>query len=140
MEKPTSLRFREGRDALNVSNSRGDIWVWRLSPLVYASRVTGYLDPSMAKLIIDVANPLYDNGVVSGFHDWFEMTAYHSQARIDLTNWVLSHRRSKLFIGVKSKIVAMGVSVANLALGSAIQIYSSPAPLEAALTEALRER
>ena len=67
------------------------------------------------------------------------MTGYESQCRIDLTNWVLRHRaQSRLYIGMKSKLVAMGVSVANLALGNRIESYSKEAELEAALNRVLR--
>lgn len=93
----------------------------------------------MAQLIIDVGNPMYETGVVWGFHDWLDMTGYDSSSRIDLTAWVLKNRaNSRLSIGMRSKLVAMGVSVANLALGNMIETFSTIAQLEGALAEALR--
>jgi hypothetical protein len=94
----------------------------------------------MAQLITDLGNPMYELGVVWGFHDWLDMTGYDSASRIDLTSWVLKNRaKSRLCIGLRSKLVAMGVSVANLALGNMIETFSSSAQLEAALAEALRK-
>jgi hypothetical protein len=84
---------------------------------------------------------MYRTGSVAGFHHSFGMTGYDSECRIELTNWVMSHRaQSRLFIGLRSKIVAMGVSVANLALGNVIQTHASPATLESALERVLREQ
>ena len=136
-----SLRLAHAGDVQSLEGKKGRIWVWSIAPSVYASEVKGHLDVAMAHLIIDAAEPLYQRGFVHGFHDWFGMTGYDSQSRIDLTNWVLGHRaQSRLFIGVRSKLVAMGVSVANLALGNLIETHSSSASLEAALARLLRQR
>jgi hypothetical protein len=45
-----------------------------------------------------------------------------------------------LLTGLRSKIIAMGVSVANLALGNTIQTHTSPATLESALERVQREQ
>ena len=126
---------------LALETERGCIWSWRLAPDVYASEVEGYLDLGMAQLIIKQADPMYEVGRVDGFHYWFDMTGYDSQARVELTNWVTRHRsRSRLFIGVRSKIVAMGVSVANLALGNLIRTYAATPELDLALEKRLSEK
>jgi len=139
-DKPTLLRFERGQDVRSHDTDRGSIWVWRLSPSVYVSSVRGHMDRGMAQLIIDVAEPLYKNGPVSGFHDWFGMIGYDTSSRVDLTSWVMRHREAtRLFIGLRSKLVAMGVSVANLALGDVIKTCSSTSSLENALEQALRE-
>jgi hypothetical protein len=138
--KPTGLEFKDG-EAKYLTGPRGRIWVWRISPNAYASEVDGHLETAMADLIIAVATPLYANGPVAGFHNWVAMTGYESTCRTRLTQWVLQHRPdSKLYIALRSKLVAMGVSVANLALGNMIQTFSNEADLEAALGAFLRER
>jgi hypothetical protein len=132
--------FRRGRDVQHVARDRGEIWVWRLAPSIYASRVQGHLERDMAQAIIDLASPQYAAGAVSGFHDWFGMTGYDSRSRVDLTGWIMEHRsQTRLCIGVKSRLVAMGVSVANLALGgNLITSFSEIAPLEAVLARCMR--
>jgi hypothetical protein len=136
---PTTLGFERGSDKRSLQGERGRICVWRLSEHIYVSHVEGHLDREMAQLIIDLATPMYEAGVVSGFHDWLDMTGYDSASRIDLTNWVLKNRaKSRLFISMRSKLVAMGVSVANLALGNMIETFSNSEQLEAALARALR--
>ena len=140
MSPAVSLRASLARDVQSLRGARGHLSVWRVAPGVYASEVTGHLDVQLAQRIIDFAEPLYALGSVAGFHDWFEMTGYDSQSRIVLTRWVLSHRaQSRLFIGVRSKLVAMGVSVANLALGNLIEVHASMAPLECALEKLLQQ-
>src|SRR5262245_35831438 len=104
----------------------GVIWVWRLSDHVYVSEVRGHLDESMARLIRSYAEPLYANGTVWGFHNWLDMTSYDATSRVELTNWVLSHlEQSHLHIGMTSKLVKLGVGVANLALGNRIASSST---------------
>lgn len=136
-----ALRFAEGQDVRELRSEEGSIVFWKITSTVYATAVEGYLSRDMARLIIREAGPMYRAGAVAGFHDWFQMTGYDSGSRIDLTNWVMGHRtESRLFIGTRSKLVAMGVSVANLALGNMIESHSSPATLEAALDRLLESR
>lgn len=117
----------------------GRIAVWRIAPGLYASKVAGKLSMSMAELIMDVGEREYTGGIVHGFHDWLEMTSYESRCRVELTRWVMSHReQSRLSIAVRSKLVAMGVSVANLVLGNLIKIHESAEALEADLARAER--
>jgi hypothetical protein len=94
----------------------------------------------MAHLLIDQAEPLYSRpGRIHGFHNWLGMDNYESVCRVELTGWVLSHReQSALHIGLRSRMVAMGVAVANLALGSLIQVYNEPKGFETALRAVLK--
>ncbi len=140
MSPAVGLRASHARDVQRLQGARGQISVWQVAHGVYASEVTGHLDLKMAQLIIEFAEPLYALGPVAGFHDWLQMTGYESRSRIALTQWVLSHReQSRLFIGVRSKLVAMGVTVANLALGNLIEVHASLATLETALERVLQE-
>lgn len=127
------------RDAVRVGSERGSIAYWQLSPLIYASSVQGHMSTDMSRLIIERGGVLFENpGIVSGFHNWLYMTGYDTACRVDLTAWVMRHKaRAVLHIGVTSTLVAMGVTVANLALGNLIQVHRSSAELDAALARAL---
>lgn len=63
------------------------------------------------------------------------LDGYDSGVRIGMTELILRHRRRIASVGVlvKSKLVAMGVSVANLALGGFIKSYNSRSSYEAAI-------
>lgn len=106
------------------------------------TEVRGMMTRDMAQLIIERAEPLYARGGrIHGFHNWLAMDNYESVCRVDLTAWVLGHRQqSTLHIGLRSRMVAMGVAVANLALGSLIQVYNEPKQIETALIALLKHK
>lgn len=124
-------------DALRVTSPRGELAYWQLTPRVIVTEVRGFMTHDMARAIIEHASPLFEREPrVHGFHNWLAMVNYESACRVDLTAWVLRNRdKAFLHIGVTSRMVAMGVAVANMALGNIISVY----PSEPALTEALRK-
>jgi hypothetical protein len=131
----TSVRVEEHRDG------RGMIRLWRQPSLrLYSTRVTGHLSIGLAEKIIDYVDPLFEEGRVLGFHDWFQMTGYDTASRNQLTEWSL--RRSSLAqinIGTRAKLVSMGVTVAALALGDRVlRRFGSELALEAAYQRALQ--
>jgi len=133
-------RFAPPSRAQVLVTDAGRIAVWQIAPGLYASAVHGRLTMPMAELIIAVGEREYrGGGVVHGFHEWLEMTSYDSPCRPELTRWVMSHReQSRLSIALRSKLVAMGVSVANLVLGNLIKVHDSAEALEADLVRAER--
>ena len=67
---------------------------------------------------------------LSFFHDWSKVTGYDTQARITITSWSVKHR-SRLVTAhmlARSKIVRMGVSVANIAVGGIAKLHESQRP------------
>src|SRR5262245_37571982 len=131
----SAVKVEEYRDG------RGSIRLWQQPDVrVYSTRVSGHLSIGLAQRIIDYVDPLFEQGSVLGFHDWFMMTGYDSASRNQLTAWSL--RRSALAqinIGSRAKLVSMGVTVAALALGDRVlRRFGSELALEAAFQEALR--
>jgi hypothetical protein len=137
-DRASTVALVPPRDAIRIDDARGSLAYWRASPRVYATQVRGYMTPDMARLIIGHGELLYGPaGRVHGFHDWFDMSNYDSRCRVELTAWVMSHRqRSALHIGLRSRMVAMGVAVANLALGNLITIHDDPVSLKSAFAAA----
>lgn len=131
-------RLRPPPDAKRVSCEQGWLAYWQLAPNAYATCAHGSMTREMSTLIVKHGERLYEGGrVVYGFHDWLEMTNYESASRSDLTSWVLRHRNeSVLHVAVRSPLVAMGVSVADMLLGSLIHIHRSAPALDQALAEA----
>jgi hypothetical protein len=125
---------------VRLDTERGSIAYWELAPRVYMSEVSGLMTRPMSQLLMRRAEPLYTGSDrVHGFHNWFGMTNYDSICRVELTKWVLSHRaQTDLHIGLHSRMVAMGVAVANLALDSLIRVHNEPKALEAALLSVLQ--
>ena len=84
---------------------------------------------------------LGDAGKIAIFFDFTDAPRYESGLRVFWTQWLQSHLRSitKMHIVVRSKMVAMGVSVANLALGGIIQTHTHRAgAFERALEESTK--
>jgi hypothetical protein len=69
---------------------------------------------------------LQDAGKIVLFFDFGEMQSYESVMRVRWTEWLKLHRPQivSLHVVARSKLVAMGVSVANLALGGIITAHT----------------
>lgn len=69
---------------------------------------------------------LAEAGSLNLFYDFSGMPTYDSELRVACTKWIQAHASfvPKIHVVVRSKMVAMGVSVANLALGGIIQTYT----------------
>jgi hypothetical protein len=60
------------------------------------------------------------------FSDWADMTGYDGEARKALTEWQkTTGKESSPHLCVKSAIVAMGVSMANVVLGNTLDVTSN---------------
>jgi len=120
------------------TSARGQLVVRTPAKGVILVRISGFFDQD---LVPYVKAPT-DRAIASGlspavFNDWWDMTGYDSESRIALTQWMLGVRK-KLSAGhvlLQSKIVAMGVSVANLALGGVLTVHTNRAQFEAALQQ-----
>jgi hypothetical protein len=127
----------------NWSADRVKVRVWYPARAIVVHQVTGHFSLPAARAVmtgIDRAIALY--APVDAFNDWYEMNGYDSDARLALTEFVLGSRTkyASIHILLKSKLVAMGVSVANLALGGMIVSYSDPRPWKEALHAAETKR
>ncbi len=76
------------------------------------------------------------------FDDMERTTGYAAEARSALTHWVRTNRKSLggIHILTHNRLVAMGVSVANLALGGFLTAYTDPAAFSAAVKRVSAER
>ncbi|MBK8254805.1 MAG: hypothetical protein IPK82_19360 [Polyangiaceae bacterium] len=71
--------------------------------------------------------------------DFWDMDAYESQFRTEMQNWGSSHRSGleQMHIAQQSKLVAMGISVANLAMGVNMKVYTKKAEFDRECQRAL---
>lgn len=76
------------------------------------------------------------------FHDWAEMTSYESGARDELKRWGKDHNDDFDHVEylVRSKVVAMLISVAALTIGRDLHATTDRAAFEADLARALARR
>jgi hypothetical protein len=122
------------------STERGTLRTWSPAPTVYATQFTGHLDVRFVPHMVG----LYDRSIVAnerprGFHDWQKMASYDTEARVKLTQWVLRMRDyvRSIDILVASRLVSMGVTVANVVLGGMIHVTRDRLEFEERLAEAV---
>lgn len=82
-------------------------------------------DRAFAPLMTERADSLFVRDKMKIFFDFWHMPNYDSELRTEWTRWLLSQRPrlDGIQIVARSKIVAMGVLVANVALGGIIQSH-----------------
>jgi hypothetical protein len=110
---------------------------------VLFTRLDGHMDVAAARRIVDAGNQVIrEHGRLLVFHDWEEMLSYDTEARHVLTSWAKEIDRSveRAHILFRSKLVAMGVSVAAMALGGMLTAHPSRTSFVAARRDALATR
>lgn len=125
----------------NASNRARGAAAYRYpQPWIFFGKITGYYSADMVDDYIVAMERALDRGrPITGFHDWADMPNYDTICRKKLTDWVLRHmaKTAGHHILVQSKLVAMGVSTANLLLGGTIiTSYTDRAAFEKALVHA----
>lgn len=117
------------------TSARGEAVISLIKADVMLLKITGHLDGPMGMHVLDAATKAA--AATKHYHifcDWAEMTGYDSDMRSAFTQWAASHRSKVTFhLLVGSKLVAMGVSVANLALGGILVGYTNRTSFDAAL-------
>jgi hypothetical protein len=102
---------------------------------------SGYLEKEIVSKITHPIDKLIGQGARPViFNDWWDLSGYDSDARLKLTDWIFWIRGKIVgsHILVRSKIVSMGVSIANLALGGMLTVYTDRQEFTLAYHRALR--
>ncbi len=93
--------------------------LWRPTQGLLITRVIGHADIALLDFYEAQAEREMTAGPLRVFHDWSDLTGYDPAVRDELKRWGKLHTRD--FIGVhylvRSKVVAMLISVAALSLG-----------------------
>jgi hypothetical protein len=99
------------------------------APTVVLTKVIGHASTPIVNEYLEHLGPECARGKVEVFHDWYDVTGYDTEARKALTEWNLAHQSSvvQVHMLVKSKVVAMGVSVASVVAGRDFAVYSDRA-------------
>jgi len=123
-----------------------DAWeLWMSSPAhgVFWTRAGGHVDLDCALHIMRAFDRIASLtlGDLDVLHDWEAVTGYESIVRQELVRWSLEQQKpGEVHVLVKSRIVAMGVSVANVALGGKLKVYSERQKFERVRTETIAGR
>lgn len=126
---------------------RGRTWelsLYNPAPGVLYTRVMGHADLEcvhhLMRAFDRVASLTPDR--VEAFHDWERISGYDAEVRPVYTRWSQGHpeRIGALHILVRSRIVAMGITVANVALGGVMTAHNDRAEFEKVRAEAILRR
>jgi hypothetical protein len=104
--------------------ARGRLGLWVPCPSLLVIAIQGHGHAEFATAILESHRTLRPQAPVHLFADVEEMTTYDSRLRTELSAGFLPDRTriAAFHVLLKSKLVAMGVSVANLALGGIVKI------------------
>jgi hypothetical protein len=103
--------------------------------------MTGTFDAEHCRALIEFLRSLDgDDRDLTTFHDLEAMVNYDAEARVALTRWTLSRRRRPVALHflIRSKIVSIGLEIANAALGGGLTAHRDRASFEAAYEAAAR--
>jgi hypothetical protein len=122
-------------------HGRGRVTITPLGPRTSHFVVEGARDDVLADAITAEGSRISRDGDGIALHDWSKLQSYTSSARAKLTDWMMEHRQgfASVHILVSSNLVAMGVNVANLALGGFLHAGTDAAAF-ATVVEAHRRR
>jgi hypothetical protein len=122
--------------------ARGNLGIWAPAPGIVLVQLTGYGEEEYASHIINAI----DSGLESGarlkmFYDMEAVSSYDSALRTKLTSRFLECRKEidALVVIARSRLVSMGIAVANLALGGIIKLHEDHAAFAAAFEAELRK-
>lgn len=121
---------------------------WRVvvdnpAPGVLTSAVSGYIQMEAASGLMGAFDAVAAaQGPVDAFHDWSAVVGYDTQTRETYTAWSKAHRAQvkSVNILVGSRLVAMGISVANLMVGGFLKATQDRDAFKRALQGVLAKR
>jgi hypothetical protein len=122
---------------------RGVLEIWNLAPGVIMDRCAGRATAEFARGIAENIGAVIAAGhKVTVFADWELLEGYDTAARVELTEWTAKHRHEmdSVHVLLRSKIIAMGVAVGNLAAGGVTKTYVDREKWEATLLTAVGAR
>lgn len=135
-EATPSVQRRELADGFTLSDGRSVLTVRRPAPHVELIRCEGYAQAAHIEMVLANRTQIIARcGKVALFDDLEDLRGYDSGVRVQLTDWSRQHRHEivAFHILTRSKLVAMGVTVANLALGGQIRAHTRRTDFDAAL-------
>jgi len=113
--------------------------IWSPVPTLLVVRLVGHGESQFARPILEAFDKLERGSPAHLFFDAEELDDYESSLRVELTAALFPERErlASLHVLVRSKLVAMGVSVANLTLGGIVNSTSDRKRFKARLDACL---
>jgi hypothetical protein len=127
---------------IELWSSRGSFLLSVKTPLVSLATFCGHCNPALGDAAIEeLTKILPRRGHALIFSDCEKMTGYDTGVRVRFTEWSIKNK-DRIGVGqvlLRSKIVAMAVSVVSLATGRASIVATKRSVFEKALADAIAE-
>lgn len=132
-------RERFGATGERWLTERGSLEIEEPAPGVVLTRFSGHGQLEHAEGIMERFDAaLARHGSIVVFDDWERGEGYDSETRVRLTEYTRARlHRVTFHILVRSRLFAMGLSVANLALGGRLHVTTSRLAFDRALRAAV---
>jgi hypothetical protein len=127
---------------VELHSSRGGFTLSTEAPRVHLATFRGHCDTALGDAAIEEFTRLLPpRGEVLIFTDCENMVGYDTEVRVRFTEWAKRHqdRIGNGQVLLRSKIVAMAVSVVALATGRPSRVQSKRSAFEKALADAIAE-
>jgi hypothetical protein len=115
--RPAKVSLTARRDVERFESTTGVVEAIRLARGIVGSTMTGRLDEALTRATLEYTDRMIAlDGPLLMFHDWEAMTGYDSISRKLCTEYAVDKFRMMrgAHMLVRSSIVAMGISTANL--------------------------
>lgn len=132
--------LRETAPRQEVSAERGKATLEQRGPQVLVVTIGGHADGELSRALFSAIRAAVERiGVADVFINTAAMTSYDKEMRLDGVEWVREQRRllRSVHVLVRSPIVKMGLSVANLALGGFLKGHDRTTSFDRALADAI---
>ena len=129
----SALRSRLGTPKHTFSAARGELLVWVPAPgHVVVNAGWGHGGMELVGPLLAAFDAAIAEGATEIWGDWRGFTSYDSQTRVLMTKWTRARPAiiGDIHVLVASRLMAMGVTVANLALGNAFEVTSDAVAFE----------
>lgn len=135
-EQRASVRPKQNTPGSEIYKSaRGELTMTLVGSNLIVCRIAGHFDFALSQRALAIAERFPTRREL--FHDWDSMSSYDTQSRLALTAWLFRNRATAtVHVLQRSGLVAMGVTVAQLAIGQrALRSYTSREAFEAAIRD-----
>ena len=108
-------------------------------PKIVLTRVTHHATFGMVDRYLRILDVELTHGPVEIFHDWAGVTGYDTEARRRITAWGSTRGQAitQVHVLLGSKLLAMGISMATVALGRDFAVHYDRVRWEASLAALL---
>ena len=130
------LQRRLGPPTAVFADARGQLIAWAVPNRgLFVSVGSGHGSAAFVKPFLAAANTAIAAGAREIWDDWARITSYDSEARVQFTQWAKARPtiapNVRLLVG--SRLIAMGVAIANLGLGNTFHVTADRAKFEGAI-------